>query len=173
MPPPKAHKSSCCCCCPAEPEDPHLHLLGWTVMGEAGSTGAPEYQPCWYCSLCVCIGSYLGMVRLWAWVHWAPHTASGLLILGLDTFMHISNPDREPKHTFSRLSYLPSGTDLSLHIFEQNSKSVLLSLKRQKKHLWLLHTYFRRQSLPFTQTGVLPCMLLQAFPPQPTHILGQ
>lgn len=102
-------------------------------------------------------------------MHRAPHTASGLSILRLDIFTLISNPDREPKHTFYRLSYFPSSTDLSVHIFEQNSKSFLLSLKRQTKaSVIIAHIFQKTITNIHTDRGALPCMLLQAFHP-PAH----
>jgi len=46
-------------------------------------------------------------------------------------------------------------------------------LRGRKKQLWLLHTYFKRWSLPFTQTRGFLTHAATSISPRPTHVLGQ
>lgn len=126
----KAHNCSCHCCCPAELVDPHLDLLGGTVTGEAGARRG-SWVPAAGTG-----ASVFALAHSWGWPGCQPgcteHTTQRLRN-ALDIFTCISNPDREPKYAFYRLSYFPSSTDLRVYIFEQNSKSLVLSPERQKK----------------------------------------
>lgn len=146
------HNCSCHRCCPAELVDPHVGLLGWTMRGEAGLHGDPEYWHCWYQSLSVSAGSRLVVARLWTGVHWPCSIRATCWTSSLVFLMQTESPNVP----FTDWVTFPAVLTSVFTFLNKTLNLFYCLLRGRKKHLWLLHTYFKRRSLPFTQTRAFP-----------------
>lgn len=148
MPTCKAHNCSCHCCCPAELVDPHLDLLGWTATGEAGALRGS------------CVPALL--VPEPVCLHWLPAGDGQAVSLGsLSTPPSVWETDwtsplvfliqtESPNMPFTDWVTFPAALTLVFTFLNKTLNLFYCLLRSRKKHLWLLHTYFKRQSLPFT-----------------------
>lgn len=145
MPAWKAQQCSCHCWDPTELVDPYLGLLGWAGPGwwKLWLMGCPKYQRC--------------PVRF----PWCSHVATSW---GQPVQAHCAASEARAGHSLIFLIQIQgSSTPVTdwvtfpaalTSVFTFLNKIVNLFyflLRSTKTHLWLLHTYVKRRSLPFTQ----------------------